>query len=78
MGKTNMTKLNIYTHEEIYQPLTQEVADKIISQVNNVFNFMLNEMDFTNENIPQPIKSMIDNVNIILSQLDDYGIKPPL
>jgi len=73
-----MTKLNIYTHEEIYQPLTQEVADKIISQVNNVFNFMLNEMDFTNENIPQPIKSMIDNVNIILSQLDDYGIKPPL
>ena len=73
-----MSKLNTYTHEEIYQPLTQEIADNIVTQVNTVFYFMLNEMDLTEETAPQPIKAMIENVNIILSQLADYGIKPPL
>ena len=71
-----MTNNLRYLHEEIYSPLTEEIADQIINAVDASIETMLVETNYF-DSPPDPIKQMIGDIKIILSRLKDHQVIPP-
>jgi len=65
-----------YSHEEIYSPLTEDIADQMINAIDASIETMLVETNYF-DTPPEPIKQMIADIKIILLRLRDHQVTPP-
>jgi hypothetical protein len=66
-----------YSHDEIYTPLTQDAVDQIMFEVAAAIDRMNGGMGFGPGDQPEPIRLMIEDIDLILMGLRDHQIEPP-